>query len=387
MATVSACYPLACTHLADTNFSQHKIFGFKTDTTPVISLGGRTGSNYNANWNPWINSADSYQIRDDLSWTKGAHQLKFGFGALNFRKLQPLQVAAQGQFTFGGGFTGYDFADFLLGLANYSEPALKDSRQWNSITYNTYVQDNWRVNNRLTLNLGLRWDGMPHTAEVNNQMANFYPSLFNAAKAPAVGTVVGGVFVAAPGGFANANGTQICSGNNVPLGSGCTSANGALGTGPNPALNGLLQYANGIGVAGVTPGVTGGLVANHWNNWGPRIGFAYDLPVTGKTVVRGGFGINYERIQGNDMYQMSTPLFGGSTSFSNVSLSDPHVGVDQTNTSFSTTVLPVTVNSITVINVTGTRTRPPINTVSASSNSFRAKQCCQLRTWGTSAGT
>jgi hypothetical protein len=50
------------------------------------------------------------------------------------------------------------------------------------------------------------------------------------------------------------------------------------------------------------------------------------------------------------MYQMSTPLFGGSTSFNNISLSDPHVGVDQTNTSISTASLPVTVNSITVIN-------------------------------------
>lgn len=343
--------PAGVYKLADTNFKQNKIFGFKTDTTPVISLGGKTGSNYNANWNPWVNSADSYQFRDDLSWVKGNHQLKFGFGILNFRKLQPLQVSAQGSFTFNGNFTGYDFSDFLLGLASgYSEPALKDSRQWNSMTYNTYVQDNWRVTKRLTLNLGLRWDGMPHTAEVNDQMANFYPALWDASKAPVVGTTVGGVFVPAPGGFSNANGTQICSGNNIPAGSGCTVANGALATGPNPDLNGLLQYANGIGVAGVTPGVDGGLVANHWNNWGPRVGFAYDLFGSGKTVIRGGFGINYERIQGNDMYQMSTPLFGGAASFNNVSLNDPHIGVDQTNTSVSTATLPVTVNSITVIN-------------------------------------
>ena len=37
------------------------------------------------------------------------------------------------------------------------------------------MQDNWRVNNRLTLNLGLRWDGVPHTYEANNRMGNFYP--------------------------------------------------------------------------------------------------------------------------------------------------------------------------------------------------------------------
>ena len=47
----------------------------------------------------------------------------------------------------------------------------------------SYIQDNWRVNKRLTLNLGLRWDGMPHTYEANQQSTNFYPNLYNAADA------------------------------------------------------------------------------------------------------------------------------------------------------------------------------------------------------------
>src|SRR5262249_33264178 len=121
-----------------------------------------------------------------------------------------------------------------------------------------------------------------------------------------------------------------------------------LAVGPNPQLNGLLQYANGLGVPGVTPGVSKGLVNNYWNNWGPRLGFAYDLTGAGKTVLRGGFGVMFERIQGNDMYQAGgNNLFGGSVSINNVSLSDPHVGVDQTNTTISNAVLPITVNNIT----------------------------------------
>ena len=321
--------------LSDTGFSQNKLFGFQSDVTPIINLnsGGKTGSRYDANWNPWVNSANSYQVRDDLSWTKGAHQFKFGGGWLNFRKLQPLQVAAQGTFSFSGNFTGYDFADFLLGLSSgYSEPALKDDRNWNSASYFTYVQDNWRFSKRLTLNLGLRWDGMPHTAEVNGQMSNFYPNLYNPANAPI---------------FANSNGTLICSPALVTAGT-CAQASPALATGPNPALNGLLQYANGLGIPNVTPGVTNGLVDNHWLNFGPRIGFAYDLTGRGTTVLRGGFGAMFERIQGNDMYQAGgNNLFGGTTSLSNVSLSNPHTGIDQTNQTISTASLPVTVNSIT----------------------------------------
>jgi hypothetical protein len=173
---------------------------------------------------------------------------------------------------------------------------------------------------------------MPHTAEINGQMSNFYPNLYNPANAAI---------------FANTNGTLICSPALVTAGT-CAQASPSLAVGPNPALSGLLQYTNGLGVPGVTPGVTNGLVDNHWLNFGPRIGFAYDLTGRGTTVVRGGFGIMFERIQGNDMYQAGgNNLFGGTTTLSNVSLSNPHTGVDQTNQTIATTSLPVTVNTIT----------------------------------------
>src|SRR5262249_32410231 len=150
------------------------------------------------------------------------------------------------------------------------------------------------------------------------------------------------------------NGTQICSGANLPLKSGCTAASPGLAASPNPVLAGLLFYSNGLGVPGRTPGVTNGLVDNHWNNFGPRVGFAYDLTGAGKTIVRAGFGTFFERVQGNDMYQAGgNNLFGGNPSVSNVSLSDPHNGVDQNNVTISTAILPVTVNGITALNKKG----------------------------------
>lgn len=290
---------------------------------PSINLNGSTGTNYTVNWMPWVNAADDYQIRDDLSWTKGAHQLKFGFSWALYKKAQDWFATTQGNFNFNGAFTGNDFADFLLGYAQqYTENAVKSSGNWNNVSPAAYIQDNWRVNNRLTLNLGLRWDGIPHTYEVNHKTANFYPNLYNPANAAVI----------------NTNDGTICT----AVGPGCSAATpaAAFGTSPDPILAGLQFYTNGIGIGGVG-GISNNLVHNYWFNLGPRIGFAYDLTGAGKTVVRGGFGIMYERIQGNDMYNTAnnTP-FNASPTLNNVSLSNP--GLNITNGSIITpSALPI----------------------------------------------
>jgi hypothetical protein len=240
---------------------------------PNIDLNGSTGTKFEVSSWPWKNKADDYQIRDDISLTKGAHQLRFGGSWAIYKKVQDLFGQTQGGFGFDGTFTGNDFADFLLGDAkSYQELAVQDKGLWNNVSWAAYVQDNWRFNHKLTLNLGLRWDGVPHTYEANNRMGNFYPSLYN----PADKAVLN------PDGTINAHSP-------------------GLGTSPNPILTGVQLYLNGIGIPGQN-GIPQGLVDNHWANFGPRIGFAYDLTGSGKTVVRGGFGMMYERIQGNDMY-------------------------------------------------------------------------------------
>src|SRR4029077_15501338 len=114
---------------------------------PNIDLKGSTGTQFEISSWPWRNKADDYQVRDDLSWTRGAHQLKFGFSWALYKKTQDAFANTEGNFTFNGLYTGNDFADYLLGYAQaYSEDGVKISGQWNNISPAAYVQDNWRAN-------------------------------------------------------------------------------------------------------------------------------------------------------------------------------------------------------------------------------------------------
>jgi hypothetical protein len=264
---------------------------------PNIDLNGSIGSHFEISSWPWHNTADDYQVRDDVSWTRGAHQLKIGGSWALYKKVQDLFGTTQGAFNFDGTFTGSDFADFLLGTAkSYNELAVQDHGLWNNVSWAAYIQDNWRMNRNLTINLGLRWDGVPHTYEANNRMGNFYPALYNPADA-AVLLPDGTISPGSPG----------------------------LGASPNPILAGIPLYLNGIGVPG-QKGVPKGLVNNNWATFGPRVGFAYDIAGNGKTVLRGGFGIMYERIQGNDMYNAGPNIpFSLSVNNNSVTLENPSI--------------------------------------------------------------
>ena len=276
---------------------------------PNITLDKQSNANFQISSWPWVNRADGYQIRDDVSWTKGAHQLKIGGSWSLYKKLQQLFGTTQGAFTFEGNnqsYTGNSFADFLLGTASsYSELAVQDKRTWPNVSWALYVQDNWRVNSRLTLNLGLRWDGIPHAYEVDNHMGNFYPNLYDPAQAATI----------------DAQGNVCSTGDPDPACGGVQSP--GVSTPSSGPLSGIPLYLNGIGVAGQN-GVPRGLVNNHWATFGPRLGFAYDLTGSGKTIVRGGFGIMYERIQGNDMYNAGPNIpFSLNVGVSGVALQNP----------------------------------------------------------------
>jgi hypothetical protein len=321
---------------------------------PNIDLSGGSGAQFEISSWPWNNKADDYQVRDDISWTHGAHQFKFGGSWALYKKTQDLFGQTQGGFGFNNTFTagtaacpantacGNSFASMLLGLPNsYQELAVQDSGQWNNVSWAFYGQDNWRVNRRLTLNLGLRWDGVPHTYEANDRMGNFYPQLYNPANTALMAT----------------NGT-ICGGPFNPVtgaNPGCTSISPGLGFSPNPILAGVPLYLNGIGVPG-TVGVPKGLVNNHWATFGPRLGFAYDLTGSGKTVIRGGFGIMYERIQGNDMYNAGPNIpFSLQVNTPQVTMENPSIALSNG----TPVTLPINAAGITGLDISDYK--PPVS--------------------------
>ena len=306
---------------APSSFTFNRIFTGTNDLNriPSIQLSGSTGTNYTSNWVPWTNGYNAYQIQDAVSWSKGAHQLRMGGSFQTYRKYQDLFAPTQGSFQFNGQYSGNDFADYLLGLSNsYGENALQDSQNWNANSYALYVQDTWRTTRRLTLSLGLRWDGIPHTVNPQNQVSNFYANRYDPAAQP----------------------TYLIPGSVIST----TSA--GLGTSPLPQLQGYQFYTNGLGIAGQN-GVPSGLVANHWAIFGPRLGFAYDIFGDGRTVLRGGFGMMYERVQGNDMYNAGpNQPFSASLTQNSVSLSNPHTNLP-TGVTVTTPNVPITVGNIT----------------------------------------
>ena len=109
------------------------------------------------------------------------HQFKFGFSWLHAPKNQQLQANTQGTAVFNNSaFSQDSYINFLLGdAASFTQLQFLAGKHWVQNNYGGYINDNWHLIPRLTLNLGLRYDALPHTYERYNQFANFVPSSYN----------------------------------------------------------------------------------------------------------------------------------------------------------------------------------------------------------------
>lgn len=238
---------------------------------------------------PWHNAAQDYEPKADISYTMGKHAMKFGFSYNRYTKNQQLFGDTEGSYSIGS-LSNDSFMDQLMGLAGgYGQFQAAPVRHYVNQTPSAYAMDNWHVTPRLSLQLGLRYDALPHAWERSNAVSNFNPALYLSSQAPQFNS----------DGSLNPNGPGF------------------------QAVNGARFYLNGIGLAGQN-GFPRGLVTNDYQTIQPRIGFSEDMFGNGKTVLRGGFGTFYERMQGNDIYNAATtPPFAYNPSGSNVYFSTP----------------------------------------------------------------
>jgi Carboxypeptidase regulatory-like domain len=122
---------------------------------------------------PNADASQDRQLSGDVTWSKGQHSLKFGVQQYWLQTNFLSSQLSSGVFDFDGQYTKSPLADFLLGaaytqsLSNYSYLALRSA--WT----NFFVQDDWRITPKLTLNIGLRYELDPPSVQKNNTISNF----------------------------------------------------------------------------------------------------------------------------------------------------------------------------------------------------------------------
>ena len=187
-------------------------------------------------------------------WSRARTRSRPGFNLVKSTKRQDEFAYSQGQWSFDGHATGSPIADYLLGDANtFSQVSTVRRMYIHAHIYAGYIQDRWKVTRKLTLNYGVRSQFMPLPSPQPGFLDMFLPSAYDPSKTPIV----------------NSNGTITITPNYNPL-------------------NGLIRD----GVNGIPQNYS----TNHQWYWMPMAGFAYDILGDGTTALRGGYGINYERV-------------------------------------------------------------------------------------------
>ncbi len=216
---------------------------------------GGAGNAYSASNQPM------WDISNTTTYVAGRHNLNFGVNYRSWQLQRDLATGFLGGYGFNVGFTGNPVADMLLGYytgAALFQPAAfsvagqpGNPREFNFRYIAPYVQDDWRVNSRLTLNLGLRWDYRSVPYETRNRMA-----WRNVDYAP------GGLLVAdeslVDGGIVDGAYYQLADGRNPE----------------NP---------------------------DRFKVFAPRLGFAWRPSEDAKTVVRGGYGLFFDSAEGREI--------------------------------------------------------------------------------------
>jgi hypothetical protein len=270
-------------------FPAGKLIPTRIPTANITGLNGLTGGPY-----PSHSSGPIFTVSDSFTWIKGSHTLKFGMyyeksgendnDEINVSACPTCTNNQNGQFTFtdtrsGAPSSGNAIANTAMGLFDsYSELGQRAYTIFRGSSYEPYVQDSWKVSQKLTVNYGMRYTVIVPYHALWGNMIVFDPPLYDPSKAV---TVKNGIVTAGPG-------TDRYNGMVIPGGAFPSSATGRV----PEATAGIYDYLH-----------RGGSYPDYfskirWGQWQPRAGFAYRL--NEKTVIRGGGGRFFTRLGVSD---------------------------------------------------------------------------------------
>ncbi|MBA3439886.1 MAG: TonB-dependent receptor, partial [Pyrinomonadaceae bacterium] len=262
-------------------------------------------------------------FRDNVSITRGSHSVRTGILLNRNRKDQNGRPTYAGNLAYdtagNPNTTGNAFADALLGnFRRYSEAADDPLGFFRYNQYEAFLSDNWKINRKLSLELGVRYQyGAPIYTQANN-MSNFVPGLYDPARAVAV----------------RANGTI----DPASITAGRNRYNGLIRAGDGIPEEELGRVAGGASalIQSIPTGAPRGLYEGR-HRFGPRVGFAYSPSEDNRTSVRGGFGMFYDRPEGNITFdQIRNPPFLQDVQYENGNLSQPSGGTASALAPFNT---------------------------------------------------
>jgi hypothetical protein len=264
---------------------------FPFNGLPNISFSGDTSA-LNRNRADSTGQSRTFQFNNNLTWTKGRHTMKYGFDVRWIRAATALGFIGAdnyGNFSFNGSFSGSDFGDFLLGIPIQTSYAIiQQDNDGRARHYHFFGQDSFRVNQKLTLEYGLRYEYHPAYTDASGNIGNFDTSVSRSGR---VVYPTGKQNLLAPGFLRTFNACPAPDANGAP----CTPVLSAKEAGLPEGLRQVPKL-----------------------RFLPRFGFAYRPFRDDKTVVRGGMGAYNGTLLGSIFFSLTGTLQSDVREFNNL---------------------------------------------------------------------